>query len=504
MPDGILVPADLPDDQVAAVAGDVLSWAAGAGAPYGLIARSSAPSEDGAGASFAGLYASCFAAARTRDIHAAISAVRGSGCSPAVRAYAQARQVQIPSAIAVIVQAAIRPYSAGVLTGQFRHGAWDAWQIEAVHGLGAPLTSGQVSGELHYLGHKPAPAVQADMMLPGLPQELLLPPGEWITVDNHDGQPTQAKIRTSEGGLVTSLRPPSWRARPILSPRHTAQLLALAMAVAAVMEADSIDLEWAITPGGNVHLLQARQLTRGLPRPHGTSRTPTGPAGWQGIPASPGRGTGPSLSLPRHPKSAAGTVVICGNLGPAAAVALLELPAAIAATTGGPLSHAAIVARELQIPCVTGLPKEVASLPDGTVLTVDGITGTVHASHATGTAETGTPLMTDSTAVLTWPGPTAACGDRRAATVILLEPGTDPYVVTAGLAGQGRPVGVLQLGREPLPPLPGRYREHQLPGVGRLGWPADGGPLPSALVVLDGQTPIWQRDISTACAPTEP
>lgn len=500
VPEGIVIPADIHDDQIAAAVGGVLSWAAAAGAPCGLIIRSSAAAEDGTEASFAGLYTSCFAAARPGDVHAAISAVRRSASSPAVRAYARVRDAAVPSGVAAIVQAAIRPYSAGVLAGQLREGAWDSWQIEAVHGLADPLASGQVTGEIHHLGRERAPAVQADMVLPAFPPELLLPPGEWTTVGDYDGQPARAKIRASGEGLITVLRPPSWKARPILPPRDVLRLLELARAAAAAIGASSVDLEWAISPGGAAHVLQARPLTSPVPNPRDTSRTGKGPGCWLGIPASPGQGTGPSLRLSRHASSAAGTVVVCGNLGPDAAVALLQRPSAIAATTGGPLSHAAIVARELGIPCVTGLPKELANLPDGTTLTVDGVAGTVRASEGTGEPEPGIPTEIDGAAVLTWPGPASAENDGRAGAVILLEPGADPRDVTAGFAGRPKPPGLLQLGHAPLPPLPSRYREHQLPGIGRLAWPVDCGPVPSALVILDGQTPIWQRAISSGDA----
>jgi pyruvate,water dikinase len=54
----------------------------------------------------------------------------------------------------------------------------------------------------------------------------------------------------------------------------------------------------------------------------------------------------------------------------------MRKPAAILSTTGGPLSHAAIVARELGIPCVTAMPAAIRSLPEGTILHVDGLAGT--------------------------------------------------------------------------------------------------------------------------------
>ncbi|MFG6191748.1 PEP-utilizing enzyme [Nonomuraea sp. JJY05] len=46
------------------------------------------------------------------------------------------------------------------------------------------------------------------------------------------------------------------------------------------------------------------------------------------------------------------------------------------------LSHAAIVARELGIPAVLGVPYATSRLHDDTVVTIDGTTGAVTATHA--------------------------------------------------------------------------------------------------------------------------
>ncbi|MGH3973533.1 MAG: PEP-utilizing enzyme, partial [Pseudonocardiaceae bacterium] len=224
---------------------------------------------------------------------------------------------------------------------------------------------------------------------------------------------------------------------------------------------------------------------------------------WQGIPASPGCASGPSLNLATATGSATDTVLVCGNIGPDAALVLFQRPAAIAATTGGPLSHAAIVARELGIPCVTALTKHLLTLPDGTPLTVDGITGTVHIGAGTHQPEPDPQLAIDGAAVLTWPGPDTHGCDGRAATIIMLEPGADPAALIGDLNPPG-PVGVLQLGDAPLPPLPHQYSELSVPGVGRLGWPNDAGPVPSRLLVLDRTTPIWQRAITTTTPHRQP
>jgi pyruvate,water dikinase len=51
--------------------------------------------------------------------------------------------------------------------------------------------------------------------------------------------------------------------------------------------------------------------------------------------------------------------------------------AAVVVDVGAPLSHAAIVSRELGIPCVVSAPHASRRIPDGATITVDGSAGTV-------------------------------------------------------------------------------------------------------------------------------
>ncbi len=78
------------------------------------------------------------------------------------------------------------------------------------------------------------------------------------------------------------------------------------------------------------------------------------------------------------PEAPAGAVVICADLDPAT-VALLagRDAAALVAEGGGPLSHGAILARSLGLPCVMGARGALALLRDGETLVVDGRVGAV-------------------------------------------------------------------------------------------------------------------------------
>ena len=98
----------------------------------------------------------------------------------------------------------------------------------------------------------------------------------------------------------------------------------------------------------------------------------------RGLPASAGRATGPARVI-RSPdefhRLQPGDVLVCPYTDPTW-TPLFALAAAVAADSGGPLSHAAIVAREYGIPAVLGVGN-ATSLPDGATLLVDGTGGTI-------------------------------------------------------------------------------------------------------------------------------
>ncbi|MFG1998485.1 PEP/pyruvate-binding domain-containing protein [Spirillospora sp. NPDC048911] len=98
------------------------------------------------------------------------------------------------------------------------------------------------------------------------------------------------------------------------------------------------------------------------------------PAGDGARPAGGGRGSGPAHSGPDAPP--AGSVLVVDTLRPSLAARLPKL-AGLVAETGSPLSHLAILARELGVPTVVGLRGALDRFPPGTGLLVDGDTGRV-------------------------------------------------------------------------------------------------------------------------------
>jgi phosphoenolpyruvate-protein kinase (PTS system EI component) len=82
--------------------------------------------------------------------------------------------------------------------------------------------------------------------------------------------------------------------------------------------------------------------------------------------------------LPRDAEGPVGDcdcILIAHDVGPADVAELAPGVAGIALVGGGATAHAAIVARSLGIPMVTGLPREILEVADGTRVSLDGATG---------------------------------------------------------------------------------------------------------------------------------
>jgi pyruvate,water dikinase len=102
-------------------------------------------------------------------------------------------------------------------------------------------------------------------------------------------------------------------------------------------------------------------------------------AAWEGIPVSPGIASGPAkvvLTPSGLDKVQPGDILVVRAIDPGWTVVFGKIKGLVM-EVGGQLSHGAVVAREYNIPAVTGVKGATSNLRDGQEVIVDGYTGRV-------------------------------------------------------------------------------------------------------------------------------
>jgi pyruvate,water dikinase len=199
--------------------------------------------------------------------------------------------------------------------------------------------------------------------------------------------------REDEAREVIRLGRLSWRLRDddnILVAKLESQLLrALQIAAARLQQAGRLNRDAA------VDMKSVAAVTTALRDPSTPAivlpPAPTGPIGAGpvdsrerprqliGQPAAPGFAAG-KVRVIRGPRDLgtfqAGEVLVCDAIQPMM-THVVPLAAAVVERRGGMLIHGAIIARELGIPCVNGVPEASELLANGQPVTVDGHLGIV-------------------------------------------------------------------------------------------------------------------------------
>lgn len=144
------------------------------------------------------------------------------------------------------------------------------------------------------------------------------------------------------------------------------------------------DIEWA-KEKGKLYIVQTRPVTtikdsktQKIQNSKQIKNENTAPI-LKGIPASPGIGTG-TVKILKSPKEIEkikkGDILVAPMTSPDY-VPAMKKASAIVTNEGGMTSHAAIVSREMGIPCVVGTKTATKDLKDGEIVTVNGKTGEV-------------------------------------------------------------------------------------------------------------------------------
>ncbi len=342
VPAGFVV-RDEAGDEAIAQAADALAGP--------LAVRSSSRVEDSDAASFAGQLETILGVVGADELAAAVARCSASAQTAQALAYASRVGVTPESRIPVIVQQLVPADVAGVaFTRDPRSGA-DVVLIEAAWGLGESVVAGRVV---------------PDVCTVTVDGTIEVSVGSKSTrLDQRDGVVRRTAIAIAD------------RRRPSLTSEQVAQIAVAAREAEATFGA-AVDIEWAIADGV-LWLLQARPITTTPAHLERRVEVPDEAVIARGVGASPGRASGAVRvvrDLGGFGSVEPGDVLVCRTTDPAW-TALFGIVAAVVTETGGLLSHAAIVARELGIPAVVGVPDAVTYLSGTDWVTVDGASGTV-------------------------------------------------------------------------------------------------------------------------------
>ena len=315
-----------------------------------VAVRSSATTEDLAGASFAGMNQTFTNVTgddqlldRVRDCWASIFGDR-------VITYRGAQGVVAEPAIAVIVQEMLQPEASGVMfTADPSSGDRSRVVIEAAFGQGEVVVGGQVQPDTYVLS-KAGPAV----------------------IELQIGHKTHKIVRGPNGDERIDLEPEDGVAR-VLTDDQLRELVRLALRVEEHY-GEPQDMEFAID-SGQIWLVQSRPITT-----LGESRESAGSSLVSGLGAAPGIAVGRARVL-ESPKDGtqlqAGEVLVARMTNPDW-VPTIRRASGLVTDGGGMTCHAAIVARELGVPCVVGTRQATTVLRTGELITVDGRRGKVY------------------------------------------------------------------------------------------------------------------------------
>ncbi|MBI4498373.1 MAG: phosphoenolpyruvate synthase [Chloroflexi bacterium] len=342
------------------------------GAPT-VAVRSSATAEDLAEASFAGQQ-STFLNIQGED--AVLDAVKGCWASlfepRAIFYRAHQGFDHVAVKIAVPVQRMVQSEISGVLfTAEPVSNDRNKIVIEAIFGLGEAIVSGAVTPDLYILDKRTLQIVEKTVAR----QTYQLVRNPQTT--NRDNTNMELAIPAEQQGV---------------QKLDDATILELAKLGRRIEEhyGTPQDIEWA-GEGGRIYIVQSRPITTLQARPElpGPARGEGGPQGRprevnarlliSGSPASPGANFGPVkviFSASQIGEVQPGDVLVAPMTTPDF-VPAMERASAIVTDQGGRTCHAAIVSRELGIPCVVGTGNATRSLRDRQIITVDGTTGKV-------------------------------------------------------------------------------------------------------------------------------
>jgi len=331
----------------------------------GLVAvRSSATAEDLPEASFAGQQSTFLNVRNEEEVVVAVQKCWASLYTPRSIFYREQQGFDhFKVGLAVPVQRMVQALSSGVMfTIEPITNDNNIIAIEAVFGLGEAIVSGEVIPDL-YLIDKDSLKIESKKIAKQ----------DWQLVLNPAGNAAEPNIRMPV--------PPSRQREQKISDEEVIKIAKMGKQIEDWYKFPQ-DIEWA-KDANQVFIVQSRPVTT-IKEITEVEPEIKAPVLITGTAASPGMASGPVKVISEASQIGrveSGAVLVTQMTTPDFVPAMKRV-AAIVTDQGGRTAHAAIVSRELGIPCVVGTEHATTTLSDGQIVTVDGSRGKIYEGKA--------------------------------------------------------------------------------------------------------------------------
>jgi pyruvate,water dikinase len=332
-----------------------------------VAVRSSATAEDLPSASFAGQQSTFLNIAGEANVVAAVQACWASLFEARAIFYRVENGFEhMKVGIAVPVQRMVQSERSGVMFTVEPVSSDDTKiVIEAVCGLGEAIVSGQVTPDLYVVDKK---------TLQILERRVATQEQQLIRGDRGKGGDLDTNVWVEVPAAVGGSQK--------LADDEVVKLAEIARRLEQHYGVPQ-DIEWA-KENAHFYLVQTRPVTTIRKVAEGKAVEETAPVLLEGSPASPGVEAGPVkivVDASEIGKVVKGDILVAEMTTPDF-VPAMKRAAAIVTDRGGRTAHAAIVSRELGIPCVVGTGSATKVLRTEQIVTVDGARGRVYDGRA--------------------------------------------------------------------------------------------------------------------------
>ncbi|MBU7020699.1 MAG: phosphoenolpyruvate synthase [Theionarchaea archaeon] len=335
----------------------------GSGEPYVAI-RSSATAEDLPDASFAGQQETYLNVVGAQEVVEKIQECFASLFTDRAIYYRIQKGFEHTEvSLAAIVQLMVFSETAGVMfTLNVSNGDRDVVQIEGAYGLGEYVVQGKVTPDVYYVNK------------------------ESLSIKKIISEKAVMLIRKEKGGVEEKKVPASKRKGQVVTDEQVVQLAEYGKAIETHYK-KPMDIEWGLDQRtGKLWILQARPETawasrgRREEKEEGMITTKERNIIVKGLSASPGIAAGKAhviMDVTGIGQFQQGEILVTEMTAPDWVPAMKKAKA-IVTNSGGTTCHAAIVSREMGIPCIVAAQGATDTIKNGQDITVDATNGIVY------------------------------------------------------------------------------------------------------------------------------